>query len=51
MSKFMLIGAVFCAIDAVILLLAFDSFGGFLLGGFGFVIGVFCSAVMSYIEE
>lgn len=50
MSKFIFAGALLCAVDAVILLFVFDSFGGFLLGGFGFVIGVISSAIVSYAD-
>ena len=51
MSKFIFIGALICAIDALILLFVFDSEGGFLLGAFGFVVGLLCSAIMSYVQE
>jgi hypothetical protein len=50
MSKFMFIGALICAIDALILLFVFDSQGGFLLGCFGFVIGLLCSAITKYAD-
>ena len=51
MSKFMFIGALLCAVDALILLFVFDSVGGFLLGAFGFVIGLLCSALTSAFAE
>lgn len=50
MAKFIFIGALLCAIDALILLFVFDSVGGFMLGSFGFVIGLFSSAIVSYAD-
>jgi hypothetical protein len=50
MSKIIFIGALLCLLDAIVLLFVFDSQGGFLLGCFGFLIGLFCSAVVSYAD-
>ena len=49
-SKIILAGAFICLIDAFVLLLHFDSVAGFLLGSFGFVIGLFSSALVTKLE-
>lgn len=50
MSKFIFCGALLCAVDALVLLFVFNSEGGFLLGCFGFVIGLFSSAIVKYAD-
>jgi hypothetical protein len=51
MTKFMFMGSLICAFNALILLIAFDSVGGFLLGVFGFVICIMCASLTSNFAE
>ena len=43
----LLVGSFICLVDALFLLFFFDSEAGFLLGSFGFVVGLFSSALIS----
>ena len=49
-AKFVLFGAFICLLDAFALLFLFDSLAGFLMGGFGFVIGLVSSAILSEVK-
>jgi len=47
MALAIFLGALLCAVDGLILLYVYQSEGGFLLGCFGFVVGLFSSAIVS----
>ena len=49
-SKIIFGGAFICLVDALILLLHFQSVAGFLLGSFGFVIGLLSAAFIAGVK-